>query len=145
MVAGAEVTTGRRHHEDLNGLEPDEDQARRITRSVFATRLFQVALVVALVGYAAALMWMIVQMSQEQGAAAQRSTDIRETARLIEDCTSPGGDCFEEAQLRTAEAVRTINLVTIYSTGCVEFQTLSTMDELKTCVDEFLAHDDEAK
>ena len=134
------MTTGRRFHPDLEGIEPDAEQAKRIRRSVFATRLFQVAFVVFMLVYGSALMWMLVIHTQEQGAAAERAADIKATLKLIEDCTTPGGQCFETAQDRTAEAVRTINLVTIYSTGCTEFEDLSEMSDLKTCVADFLAH-----
>ena len=63
--------TGRRDHLPvLAGIEPDEEQAKRIRRSVFATRLFLVALVVLLLGWCAALLWMVVRMALEQDAAA---------------------------------------------------------------------------
>lgn len=50
----------------------------------------------------------------EQRAALQDQAD------LIVDCTSPGGECFERGQQRTAEAVAGLNVVTEYSVICGE-------------------------
>lgn len=64
-------------------------------------------------------------------AVAQRDLLLEQTARII-DCTEPGGECFEEGQERTAEAVGSINTVTGLSIVCG--QRFTTASEIFDCV-----------
>lgn len=48
----------------------------------------------------------------------QQSIQNGQTAHAIEDCTQPGGDCYQRSQRQTAGAVADINRVVILAAAC---------------------------
>lgn len=73
--------------------------------------------------------------------ATQR--DNAETLRLIRSCTTPGRECFDEGQKRTADAVADINRVAIYAAACADKPGVQGRDEIYACVIRSLAKADE--
>lgn len=109
---------------------PAEEAVRRRGQVIAATRLAWVAAAVFVVANLAVQTVLGLQQQQqlaqdeeriEQNEAiqqfilnqarenAQIGRDARDAARRIVDCTTPGGDCYQEGQRRTTEAVVGIN------------------------------------
>lgn len=61
---------------------------------------------------------------------------------LIIDCTTPGGDCYQQSQGRTGEAVSGINLYTkavvIIAAACADRPGVNTERQIEKCVNEKL-------
>ena len=75
-------------------------------------------------------------------STAQLAREIRENQKdgravvdRINDCTTPGRKCFDEAQRRTAGVVGSINRVTIYAASCGA-QYPGQVAAVETCVRE---------
>lgn len=71
-----------------------------------------------------------------------RLTEIAETNRAngqrLIDCTTPGGQCFEDGNDRTGEAIGTINEVTILAASCVQLPGIDTEAEIRECIEQGL-------
>jgi hypothetical protein len=68
-------------------------------------------------------------------------TTVRETQKsassaviAIEDCTTPGRDCFEESQKRTGGVVSDINEVAVYAAYCADQPGAITVQDIEQCV-----------
>jgi hypothetical protein len=64
----------------------------------------------------------------------------------VQDCTQPGGDCFQRGQKQTAAAVGDINRVVILAAACSvgldpEMPVADRQAEIQTCVIDRLARD----
>ena len=57
-----------------------------------------------------------IQATQLEGTPTGKR--LLETADRIEDCTTPGGTCYERTQTQTAQAVNDIGLVTVLAASC---------------------------
>lgn len=68
--------------------------------------------------------------------------DNKATMDLVEDCTSPGGECYDRGARRTGEAVGTINQITIYAAACAKQPANVTVRQIQACVEELLAEAD---
>jgi hypothetical protein len=84
--------------------------------------------------------------------AATKSTKIRETQtantpllensnetlKLIRDCTTPGEECFDRGQRRTAEVVANLTSdltrVSAYAAACADRPGVQGEDEILACV-----------
>lgn len=75
-------------------------------------------------------------------AIEQTQRDNRELLRLIKSCTTPGEECFQEGQERTADAIADINRVTVYAASCADKPGVQGQAEIYACVVELLAEDD---
>lgn len=121
------------HDEDVAGgegvrvpREPDREELRRAARARALKNLAAVSLilgVVVLLGFSAWTVTLIrdtqvgsrTTLQQARNAAAAAKV----TADRIEDCTSPGGACFERAQRQTSGAVAGINTITVRAAACM--------------------------
>lgn len=68
--------------------------------------------------------------------------DNAETLRIIRSCTTPGDDCFDRGQERTAEVVADINEVSIFAAACADMPGNQTVDDIYACVVRRLAATD---
>ena len=58
-------------------------------------------------------------MIREQQTTNTRTLDSTDrTLRLVEDCTTPGGECYERGRESTADAVGDIGRVTVLAAAC---------------------------
>lgn len=87
-----------------------------------------VALLVLLAFYA--LLSMRVVLDNVRGA----QKDARSTGVRIEDCTTPGRECFERGQKQTAAAVASINRVAILAAACADKPHRQTVEQIQACV-----------
>lgn len=76
-----------------------------------------------------------------QVANTQRTQDTRAAAEAaargtnrIEDCTTPGRDCFEESQRRLAQAITGINDYATYAAACADKPQQQTYAQIKACI-----------
>jgi hypothetical protein len=106
--------------------EPDGDELRKAARARALKNLSQVAFVVALMLLLGFSAWNVVLIRGTQvnnrttlSQAQRAAIAAKVTADRIEDCTTPGGDCFERAQRQTSGAVAGINTITVRATACL--------------------------
>lgn len=55
---------------------------------------------------------------EQQKTNTSTLNSAEETAKLVEDCTSPGGKCYERGQRSTSSAVGDIGRVTVLAAAC---------------------------
>lgn len=129
-------------------LEDDEALARRTARATFVTRVFVVLAVALLV----AVLAVLVNLSADSNnvlttvRAAQVSnkpvlTTIQRAAKAaeagtarIEDCTTPGRTCFDRGTDQTADAIASINKVSIIAAACADKPRRQTVEQIQACV-----------
>ena len=105
--------------------EPGEDELRREARALAFKRVSQVAGITGLVLLLAFSAWTISLIRDTQVGnrttlqqAKAAATSAKATADRIEDCTTPGGECFERSQRQTSGAVAGINTITVRAQAC---------------------------
>ncbi len=86
---------------DVHGAEVARKRANQINLAVLAV----------LAGFVAMLLAVVVQGNK----TAHQTAD---TQKAIEDCTTPGGRCYEDGRRRTAQAIDDIVKVSIYMAEC---------------------------
>lgn len=91
------------------------------------------AIALGVLATAVALTLIVVSTFKLQGIA---ETNRRNGERVI-DCTTPGGDCFNESTARTGEAVGSINEVTVAAVACAQKNT--GIAAIQECVRKALA------
>lgn len=106
--------------------EPQPDELAKAARAQFWKRVAQAALVCALVLTLAFSMWTLALIRATQVDNRTTLTNARDaataaarTANRVEDCTTPGGDCYERGQRQTSGAVAGINTITVRATACL--------------------------
>jgi uncharacterized protein YlxW (UPF0749 family) len=67
---------------------------------------------------------------------------IKRVAGQIESCTTPKGECYERGRSQTADAVGTINRITIYAAACADRAGVDTAPEIQACIEQALASED---
>jgi hypothetical protein len=90
----------------------------------------------------------LVAIVQTRGttAAIRASQQQRaDTFALLVDCTSPSGRCFQRGQRQTANAVASINKVTVYAASCASQRPGQSAEEIRRCVVRLLARDAERR
>ena len=137
------ATTGPVGDEPRVPREPDCDELRREARVQFWRRIAVSALAVWVVLMLAASTWTLYLIRDSQvrnkatltNASAAAKAAQRATNR-IEDCTTPGGTCFERAQRQTSGAVAGINTVTVRATACLAVVLNAIPDGTQVNVDD---------
>lgn len=71
---------------------------------------------------------------QRDERTAETAADAARAAARIEDCTSPGRQCFEDAQKRLGRTVGTINRYALAAAYCADQVGEQTIDELQRCI-----------
>lgn len=120
------ATTGPVGDEPRVPRQPDRVELRREAQAQFWRRIAVSALVAWVILMLVASTWTLYLIRDSQvrnkttlsSASAAARAAQRGTAR-IEDCTTPGGACFERAQRQTSGAVAGINTVTVRATACL--------------------------
>lgn len=116
--------------------ELHEKTDRRISRIRYLIILTVIALLVMIFVSAAA--WNRVGVQNEQLLKIAASNEKELT--LLIDCTDPKGQCYQEGQRRTGEAVGNINEVIIAAVYCADtMPNTATLEELEGCVKRILA------
>jgi hypothetical protein len=72
----------------------------------------------------------------------QAQRDNAETLRLIRSCTTPGQECFDRGQERTANVVADINRVAVFAAACADKPRRQTVQQIQSCVIARLAAED---
>lgn len=105
---------------------PGREELRKEARAQFWKRIVQASLVTALVlilGFSAVTLYLIRDTQVGNRTTLKKAKDAAasaaRTADRVEDCTTPGGDCFEQAQRQTSGAVAGINTITVRATACL--------------------------
>lgn len=73
----------------------------------------------------------------------QAQRESAESLQIIRSCTTPGMQCFDEGQKRTADAVADINRVAVYAAACADKPGVQGRDEIYACVVRSLAKADD--
>jgi hypothetical protein len=126
-------------------VTPDE-QARRIARATFVTRLFilvaavvAAALVVGLVVLVGLIRSTQIDNTAKADARDETIANTARTLRLVRSCVTPSGKCYERGQAQTAEAVGNINRVVILAAACAAQMPGGTVESITKCVTDQLA------
>lgn len=69
--------------------------------------------------------------SEDTKVAAEQAA---RTAQRIEDCTTPGRECFDDAQKRLGRTVGTINDYALYAAACADQPRRQTVSEIQSCI-----------
>lgn len=83
-----------------------------------------------------------VQRSQDTRAAAEAA---ERSAARIEDCTTPGRECFRESQRRLSQTVSGINDYAKYAAACADKPRQQTVAEIEACIETRIALDKRAQ
>lgn len=130
-------------------MQTSDELSRRIARATFITRAFVLVLAVM----AAAILYLLVDLSRDTNAVVtgietQQDTNtgtIRASERTLDrvtECTTPGRECYERGQERTASAVADINRAAVYAAACADREGVQGVDEIYACVVRQLARSD---
>lgn len=66
---------------------------------------------------------------------ARRAAESAErSAARIEDCTTPGRECFADSQKRLGRTVGTINSFALAAAACADSPRAQTIDEIEDCI-----------
>jgi hypothetical protein len=84
--------------------------------------------------FALILLYVVVQTYALLSAVRETQKVSRSAVVAIEDCTTPGRDCFEESQKRTGAVVSDINEVAVFAAYCADQPGAVTVDAIKSCV-----------
>jgi hypothetical protein len=80
------------------------------------------------------LLYTVAQTYSLLSTVRETQKSSRSAVLAIEDCTTPGRDCFDENQKRTGEAVSSINEVVLYAAYCADQPGATTPEEIEQCV-----------
>lgn len=65
---------------------------------------------------------------------AATAADSARAAERIEDCTTPGRECFDESQERLADTVGNVNRYALAAAYCADQPGTQTISELEECI-----------
>ena len=120
--------------EEARGLREavhdDNVQRRRELRRVLVVGVILSVMMLLMLG----LFWQNQQRAQQSRQVIRQSAD---TSQRIADCTTPGGQCYEQGSKRTAGAVNAI----LYIDVCVARNPQASLDELRACAAKVAAED----
>lgn len=77
---------------------------------------------------------------QQQKTNTSTLNSAERTAKLVEDCTTPGGDCYKRNQRSTSSAVGDIGRVTVLAAACgaeldgTEMTVPQRADRIQACI-----------
>lgn len=84
----------------------------------------------------------ILTTATQTNAIRSTQQNSRDALTAIQDCTTPGKDCFERGQKSTAKAVATINKVAVYAAACADRPRQQSVEQISACVFARLARDE---
>lgn len=67
-------------------------------------------------------------------AAEAAAQDAARSADRVEECTTPGGRCFDDNQQRLSRTVGTINRYALAAAACADQPEQQTIDEIQECI-----------
>lgn len=78
------------------------------------------------------------QRSEDTKTAAQEAA---RSAQRIEDCTTPGRSCFDDAQKRLGRTVGTINRYALAAAACADQPQAQAVEEIQRCIIQLIDQD----
>jgi hypothetical protein len=84
--------------------------------------------------FALLLLYVVAQTYALLSTVRETQKSSRSAVLAIEDCTTPGRDCFDESAKRTGEAVSSINEVVLFAAYCADQPGATTPDAIEQCV-----------
>jgi hypothetical protein len=113
---------------------PDSSTSNGTKRREWASGILYGSLTI----FALILLYVVVQTYTLLSAVRETQKVSRSAVVAIEDCTTPGKDCFEESQERTGNVVSDNNEVSLYAAYCADQPGATTVKAIKSCVIEQL-------
>jgi hypothetical protein len=87
------------------------------------------AYAVVYAGAGSLLMLLILGIAQMRSLAVGNA----ETLRTIKDCTTEGGECYEDSRKGTGEVIRVLNDFTTYVVACADRDGVQSVARIKAC------------
>lgn len=101
------------------------DEAKRLRGDVHSAEvarkranLINMVVLAVLAGFVALLLAVAVQGNTTAKQAKEAAGQAAQANRQVADCTTPGGQCYEEGRRRSAAAIADILKVSIYMAEC---------------------------
>lgn len=85
----------------------------------------------------------LIRQTQLTNTGILKST--KQTAELVEECTTPGGECYERGQENTGKAVSDIGRVTVLAAACAaslspeQVDVPTRADMIQRCIEQQLS------
>lgn len=118
-----------------------DDLARKVARAELTKRLFILAAVVMAAVVTGVVVWAVlaIRTTQQEGSPAVKQIiaqgqDQKALLHTIQSCTDPKGKCYKAGQQRTADAIGSINEITIYAVACGQDHPAASVRQLQACV-----------
>jgi uncharacterized protein HemX len=129
------------------------DLERRKARAELLARTAVVLVIAATLVVLAGLVVIVAQnrditdamrAQQERNASTLRQTkrsaeQARRTARVIRDCTTPGGECYARGQAQTGQAISDLQSIIVAANACTAGAQPPDVPHIKKCVVQALA------
>lgn len=125
-------------------MTPEDEQARRVARASFVSRLFVIVFGASLALALVAVVVLALSIRSTQIEGTPTGKKLMASSNRILDCTDPSGECFKQGQRRTAKAVGDINAASLLVVVCALQVPNGTplneaLDQVSTCVAKRLA------
>jgi len=110
-VADDQASIPPEQEREMHELYDIHDSGPETARAALWTRILVVSGIVFSVVVAILLLATVLIVRQTQVDNAERAEDTKVLAEQIKSCTTPGGECFQRGERRTAKAVGAIGAV----------------------------------
>ena len=84
------------------------------------------------------VVWSLVELqrlSKNSNELNQLTVTISER---LQDCTTPGGSCYEQSRSGSSGAIRDINNITIAAAACADREGVDTVADIRKCIEDTL-------
>lgn len=99
-------------------VEPSEQERLLHRRTIVARNLTIALCALVFVGLLLTVTYTVVTIRESQKTNTGTLNNSQRTLDVVQSCTTPGRDCYENGQKQTAAAVGDINRVVILAAAC---------------------------
>lgn len=117
---------------------PDTGEARALARELVIRRLLIGIGVLLLLVCIGTTTVSVVFIREQQVDRAPVTDSIQDNTRRIEDCTTPGRECYDRGQSQLRAAIRELNAYGVVVAACASGPIERTQDYIVRCVTERL-------
>ena len=100
---------------------------RRTPLTLAVTYVFAAVAILLVLG-------MLIRTSDNADAIREAQKTNTETLDRINDCTTPGRECYDDGTKRTAAAVGSINKVAVFAAACADRPGWQSTEQIESCI-----------